>query len=256
MKSANGRSAWALGVLAASLMVLIGPSLAGSSRATASPTILVLPIPPGETWHVCQGYNGELTHDGIPALDLSRARQSIGSKGCKAGSKFSSAGSVVSSPAAGTAYRWPGCCGDDFVCVNFDSGGSAAIGHLSERVPDGTRVATGARIGTVAWPHTSNGNYAHIHVQVHAGPDCTEGSDPVAFDVAHGFRWACNPDLPYSGEPNQYAGLSVSRCSAAGGVREKKAEPELDAGIGGPTWLAAMVARSIRMVSVSIAGPA
>ena len=243
--------------LMGSLMILVGPGPSGGTLATASPTTrpLVLPIPPGQTWHVCQGYNGELTHAGLPALDLSRARQSIGSKGCMAGSKYSSAGSIVSSPAAGTAYRWPGCCGDDFVCVNLDSGGSVAIGHLSDRVSDGTRVGTGTRIGTVAWPHSANGDYAHIHVQVHPGPDCTEGSDPVAFDVAHGFRWACTPDLPYSGAPNQYAGLSVSRCASNDGDGEQRADEELDAGVGGPTWLAVMIVRSIRVVGISMAAP-
>lgn len=118
----------------------------------------------------------------------------------------------MTSPAAGTAHRWPGCCGDDFVCVNFDSGGSVAIGHLSNRISSGTRVGTGGQIGTVAWPGAANGDYAHIHLQVYAEPDCTDGSDAVALDVAHGFRFACTPDLPYSGAPNQYAGLAVKRC--------------------------------------------
>ena len=246
-------------IVLGTLIVLVAGGFEGRSHGAAYPKAarpaLVLPIPPGQTWHVCQGYNGELTHSGIPALDLSRARQSIGSKGCRAGSKFSSAGSVVGSPAAGTAYRWPGCCGDDFVCVNFDSGGSAAIGHLSNRVRDGSRVTTGGRLGTVAWPHPWNGNYAHIHVQVHAGPNCTEGSDPVAFDVAHGFRWACIPDLPYSGAPNQYAGLSVSRCDPAEGAAERE-DAELGVGIGGPSWLAMMIVRSVRVVGISMVGPA
>lgn len=218
-----------------SLIALMGV-VPGIPRATAAQPMtrpLVLPIPPGQTWYVCQGYNGELTHEATPALDFSLASQSAGSKGCMSGSKYSSAGSLVSSPAAGTAYRWPGCCGNDFVCVNFDSGGSAAIGHLSNRVPSGTHVPTGGRIGTVAWPHSSNGDYAHIHVQVHAGFNCTESSDPVAFDVAHGFKWACIPDLPYSGAPNQYSGLAVARCGSAP-VNERAPairEPESDIGI-------------------------
>ena len=186
-----------------------------ASPAEAAGRSLVLPIPRGQAWYVCQGYGGEISHDGIPALDLSRERRSVGPDGCMGKSKYSSAGSVVSSPAAGTAHRWPGCCGDDFVCVNLDSGGSVAIGHLSNRVPTGTVVSTGDRIGTVAWPHPMNGSYAHIHVQAHTEANCTEGGDPVAFDEAHGFKWACVPDLPYTGIPNGYSGLAVERCESS-----------------------------------------
>ena len=181
-----------------------------AARATAEP--LQLPIPAGQTWYVCQGYNGQVSHEGAPALDISLEPRSAGSKGCLAGSRYSSAGSVVRSPGVGTAYQWPGCCGDDFVCVNLDSGGSVAVGHLSDRIPSGSRVDVGTRIGSVAWPGPSNGDYGHIHVQAHPEPDCTEASDPVAFDVAHGSRFACTPDLPYSGAPNQYSGLALKRC--------------------------------------------
>ena len=237
------------------LIALTGTAYPATANVAPSPAqtrLLTLPIPPGQTWYVCQGYNGELTHGSIPALDFSLAPQSAGSKGCIAGSKYSSAGSIVSAPAAGIAYRWPGCCGDDFVCVNFDSGGSAAIGHLSNRVPSGTRVRAGGRIGTVSWPDRSNGDYAHVHAQVHVDPDCTEGSEPVAFDVAHGFRWACTPDLPYSGSPNQYSGLAVTRCASDGrGEEAPGATDELDAGIGGPSWVAMMITRSLRVIGVS-----
>lgn len=186
---------------------------------------MLLPIPKGQTWYVCQGYNGQMTHSGTPALDLSVARGSVGQGGCVAGTKYSSAGAVVSSPGAGIAYRWPGCCGDDFVCINLDRGGSVAIGHLSHRLESGTRVDPGQRIGTVAWPRDPNGDYAHIHAQAHTASDCTEGSEPVAFDVAHGYRWACTPDLPYSGQVNQYSGLALKRCNPAGVTRHRTSDP-------------------------------
>lgn len=187
------------------------------ARRTRPPArSLVLPIPPNQTWYVCQGYNGQITHAGMPALDLSLDRRSAGSEGCLAGSKYSSAGSVVTSPGDGTASRWPGCCGDDFVCVDLDLGGSVAVGHLSHRVRDGSRVTAGSRIGTVAWPDQSNGDFSHVHVQAHPAWGCTEAGDPVAFDVAHGFKWRCTPDLPYSGTVNQYSGLAVARCGSSG----------------------------------------
>ena len=136
-------------------------------------------------------------------------------------SKYSSAGSVVSSPATGNAYRWPGCCGHDFVCINIDSGGSVAIGHLSNRIASGTRVEAGSRIGTVAWPRPANGDYAHIHVQAHPTPDCTKGEESVAFDADHAFKWQCAPNLPYSGAVNQYSGLAVIRCPSRGSTTRK-----------------------------------
>lgn len=194
-------------------MLVVVLSVGGAAAALAAPSrALELPIPAGQTWYVCQGYNGPITHGDAPALDLSIERRSAGPEGCLAGSKYSSAGSVVTSPGDGTAWRWPGCCGDDFVCVDLDWGGSVAIGHLSNRVADGSRVGSGERIGTVAWPHPSNGDFAHVHVQAHPAWGCTEGGDPVAFDVAHGFKWRCMPDLPYSGAVNEYAGLAVKRC--------------------------------------------
>lgn len=249
------RSALFLAAVAVIVPVAYG---AFSRPALASSPPLVLPIPSGQTWYICQGYNGQITHAGAPALDLSLDRRSAGPRGCLAGTRYSSAGSVVTSPAAGTAYHWPGCCGDDFVCVNFDSGGSAAIGHLDDRIGNGTRVATGGRIGTVAWPHPSNGDYAHIHVQIHASSGCTEASDPVAFDTAHGFKWACTPDLPYSGEPNQYSGLAVRRCGSLGDEPSKPSVGEIDPtgrrsdarrGRGGaalgPSWFMRAVIRSV-----------
>lgn len=212
---------WTVLLLATVVLTLtVGGGIAPHpSHAEAGSGSLELPIPAGQTWYVCQGYNGEVTHSGMPGLDLSLEPSSAGSKGCMAGSKYSSAGSVVSSPGAGSVYHWPGCCGDDFVCVNLDSGGSIAVGHLSDRIPNGSRVEAGMTIGSVAWPHHSNGDYAHIHVQAHPEANCTEGSDPVAFDVAHGFRWACTPDLPYSGVPNQYAGLAVKGCKSVDAIR-------------------------------------
>lgn len=256
MARMNGRFACVLILMLGSVVILTGIPRSARSVESSTTRPLVLPIPPGETWYVCQGYNGELTHSGTPALDFSRAKQSAGSKGCMSGSKYSSAGAVVSAPAAGTAYRWPGCCGDDFVCINLDSGGSAAIGHLSARVPSGTRVGTGDRIGTVSWPHSSNGDYAHIHVQAHANPDCTEGSEPVAFDVAHGFKWSCTPDLPYSGVPNQYSGLAVSRCADAPNDGQEARDTRVDVGMGRPSWVAHMVFRCMWLLGVSLVEPA
>lgn len=127
-------------------------------------------------------------------------------------SRYTSAGSEAVSPAAGIANRASGCCGDDFVCLDLDSGGSVAIGHLDHRVPDGARVGTAQYLGTVAWPGPTNGNYAHIHVQAHAVAGCMASSNAIPFDQENGFRFACTPDLSYSGDPNQYSGMPLARC--------------------------------------------
>ena len=225
----NVRTLLLVGLATLALIPMHSAPSVSAEQLGDSTRSLVLPIPANETWYVCQGYNGKLTHEGMASIDLSLDPRSPGPKGCMKGTKFTSAGSVVSSPSAGTAYRWPGCCGDDFVCVNFDSGGSAAIGHLSNRVKNGTRVGTGSSIGTVAWPHRSNGDYAHIHVQIHMEHDCTEGSDPVPVDVTHGFNWLCTPNLPNSGEINQYSGLAVNRCRSS--AKEKGQEPKQESGL-------------------------
>jgi len=169
-------------------------------------------------------------------------------------SKYTSAGSIVSSPAAGTAYRWPGCCGDDFVCVNLDSGGSVALGHLDNRIASGTRVATGAPVGTVAWPHRSNGDYAHIHIQVHGQPNCTKGSAPLALDVAHGFKFACTPDLPYSGAANQYSGLAVRRCKSSGRVESNSGAEGGATGRAASNRMMLMAIRSVELLMRFVTG--
>lgn len=191
------------------------PTFTDAGEAKASTRPFALPIPSGDTWVVCQGYNGSISHGGTPALDLSLAPDAAGPLGCMMSTKYTSAGSEVVSPAAGIAYRTSGCCGDDFVCVDLDAGGSVAIGHLDHRVPDGTRVGTVERIGTVAWPNEANGEYAHIHIQAHPIAGCMDASEAVPFDSEHGFRFACAPDLTYSGGSNQYSGLQLSRCGNA-----------------------------------------
>lgn len=246
------RWAPALAALVVATIALPGVGVAGAQARSGRSQVrsLVLPIPPNQTWYVCQGYNGQITHAGVPALDLSLERRSAGPEGCLAGSKYTSAGSVVTSPGDGTAWRWPGCCGDDFVCVDLDFGGSVAVGHLDNRVPDGSRVTAGARIGTVAWPHPSNGDFAHVHVQAHPAWGCTEGGDPVAFDVAHGFKWRCTPDLPYSGAENQYSGLAMERCASSGEGEHARRSTARAA----DRWFGAGLLAVLRSVAARVAG--
>ena len=247
------RRAWSILIVSVCSVLAATPLASPSALADTTTRPFVLPIPADTTWVVCQGYNGEITHDEVPALDLSLAPSSAGPKGCVMSTKYTSAGSEVFSPAAGTAHRSSGCCGDDFVCVDLDSGGSVAIGHLDHRVPDGTRVRTSERLGTVAWPARSNGHYAHIHIQAHPAPGCMEGSGAVPFDSAHGFKFVCGPNLSHSGETNQYSGVRLTRCDRGGTSDAKDDGPsqrELQR-VGGPltsvleTWLSTLADRWI-----------
>lgn len=223
------------------------PSVA-PAPADASTRPFTVPIPAGDTWYVCQGYNGEMTHRGVPALDLSLARESAGPNGCLMATKYTSAGSEVISPAAGTAYRTSGCCGDDFVCVDLDSGGSVAVGHLHNRVRDGSRVGTADRLGIVAWPGPENGHYAHIHIQAHPVPGCMKNSKAVPFDSANGFRFACTQNLTYSGEPNQYSGLALTRCGdgASNPKATRDGEARQDDSLGPKTEWAGLMTKLLR----------
>lgn len=245
------RRAW----IVVALGLVLAPAALGDSQTQAveSTRPFVLPIPSGTTWVVCQGYNGQISHDQVAALDLSLAPSAVGPRGCRMSTKYTSAGSEVFSPAAGTAYRASGCCGDDFICVDLDSGGSVAIGHLDHRLPHGTRVRTSDRLGTVAWPGPANGHYAHIHIQAHPAPGCMEGSEAVPLDRSHGFKFACGPNLPYSGETNQYSGVRLTRCGSGGtsdakGVgrspsETRKADQHLSSAL--MTWLSTLAQRWI-----------
>lgn len=102
---------------------------------------------------------------------------------------------------------------------------SIGVGLRIRRLHQAQRVAAQERIGTVAWPNIANGSYAHLHVQAHSRSDCTESDDAVAFDVAHGFAWACTPNLPYSGTANQYSGLALTRCKTPAVVQQRERSP-------------------------------
>jgi hypothetical protein len=190
-------------------------------RAHALPAPLLLPFNIGETWYVCQGYNGQITHQNEPALDLSIDSASPGSKGCTPATANSSTGKDVLAPGAGNTIR----VDSDLICVNFDAGGSALLGHMGSRIANG-HVAASDRLGVVNPPDAAtNGGYAHIHIQAYSGRGCGSATK-VAFADATAARFQCAPDMPYIGTPNlpvgsanppnQYHGTSLSRCDAGG----------------------------------------
>ena len=196
------------GVIAVSLVFLDGvrPAAAASSS-------LELPFPRGQTWVICQGYNtSEIDHVGtmVNALDLSISPTSAsGTYGCT-GATNASQGKVVTAPSSGTVVSYPTA---DMACIDFDSGGSARIGHIGGRPAKGTHVSAGATIGTLNPPNTTpnDGGYSHIHIEVFTSNNCSGTSIP--FDDANQTRFLCAPNLPFSnGSTHQYYGTYLSRC--------------------------------------------
>ena len=170
-----------------------------------------------------------------------------------ASTKYSSAGSVVTSPGSGIAYRTSGCCGRDFVCVNLDAGGSVALGHLSDRIWSGAKVDAGDRVGIVAWPDHANGDYAHIHIQAHSGFGCMGDGEAVPFDRAHGFKFRCVRELPYSGDVNQYSGLPLQHCSPDPGPRRVREPGPRFTRAMRVAWTATMLLRGMTWVREAVA---
>jgi hypothetical protein len=170
-----------------------------------APSQLLLPYAHGQTWWVCQGYNGAPSHSGIAALDLTVRQQDVSTNGCW-GDVNASANRPVKAPGTGTAFL----SGPDGVCLNLDSGKSMWIGHLTQRTEG--QILRGGQLGITAPADVNlNGGYAHIHVQVHPGSGCAASGPPIPFDDAHGTRFTGAADMPYTGAVNEYSGVGLTR---------------------------------------------
>ena len=94
----------------------------------------------------CQGYNGSISHEGQPSLDLTMNPAGVGSTGCT-GSVNYSANQRVYAPVSGSLYQVSATYGG--VCINTPGGRSVYLGHLINRRANGA-VSAGTQIGTVA----------------------------------------------------------------------------------------------------------
>ncbi len=169
---------------------------------------LTLPFPIGESWYICQGYNGQVSHQEIIfALDLSMDPNSPGPTGCTPTTANTSTGRIVLAPADGNVV-WHGTEHPDMLCIDFDRGGSMLIGHLENLAPLG-RIEHDETVGTVAPPNSLNDDYAHIHIQIHKDSGCQGNAIPFATE--HGTKFACAPDLPDKGGVNQWSGTELRR---------------------------------------------
>jgi hypothetical protein len=169
-----------------------------TSPASAFPGRLVLPFPKGETWYVCQGYDGSITHRNSFALDLTAGPR------CN---RRAAAGRPALAPAAGNIAGYDMNTGS--LCINMFGGGSVVVTHIVSSLRKGAPpVAAGERVGTVAEPgKLGNNGMAHIHLEVSSQPGCTWVGKPkktrllesTPFDDAHGTRLKCAPNLPPGG---------------------------------------------------------
>lgn len=188
--------------------------LTWGGKTSALPQPFLMPFPAGETWYICQGYQG-VSHGSGYSLDLSTYVASSGTQGCNPAYASAASGRTVTSPGSGVVRY----VGPDYVCIDFDQGGSTEIGHMTRAVSAGARVSAGQKIGTVNAPNSTNGNYAHIHIEVHAQHGC---ASDVPFDDAYGARFDCGPNLPAG---QDHTGKALKRCVAgdnsAGGDKLK-----------------------------------
>lgn len=193
--------------MAGGVFVAVVSMLGFSASAIAqSSNDLVPPFSLGETWYICQGYNTpSISHDGNDehALDLVLDSAQKGPTGCDASNL--SAGRAVYAPVNGTVFYSSPDQGS--VCINRSSAGSVMLAHLQSRIPAGSRVTKGTRIGTVAprWSSENPSAVAHVHIQAHSSANCQyKLNGTVPFDSGNGFRFCDNVSLSYRGANELY----------------------------------------------------
>ena len=146
---------------------------------------IILPFRSGETWYVCQGYRGTVTHQNYFALDLSIG-QDFGSNNACYGNQNRSANRPVLAPASGKVYYIKSR--SDLVCLSIDNNRSMLIGHINRSVRDGATVNRGDVLGTTtSQTPPSPSFFSHIHLEGRKSPDCNPNTS-VPLTEANGFR--------------------------------------------------------------------
>ena len=159
-----------------------------------------LPFRSGQTWYVCQGYQGSVSHQTTFGLDLSIA-QDFGASACwPRDNNFSkSAGQQVLAPASGTISY----VGSDLVCLSIDANRSLLIGHINRSVANRAYVNKDAVLGTVSSAGSANGGYAHIHLEGRRSSNCAVGTS-VPLTDSNGLRLNGIENLPDISGSNDY----------------------------------------------------
>lgn len=215
------------------LVYAVGLAGVAAAQGTGTPGVgLYLPFSPHQTWYVCQGYFGTVTHGGTYSLDLTLDPEGMGAAGCwgwDPGDQSYSAHQQVLAPGAGVVdYKYG--TNSDLICLDLDVGGSLQIGHMtpSSKTGEGWIPAQGL-LGTTSVANTANGDYSHIHVRAYGSNDCSGSSVPFAGT----YRFFGVPDLvdlkPWSALGNNYVnhyfGLGVSQLMVQRSQDDAGAEP-------------------------------
>jgi murein DD-endopeptidase MepM/ murein hydrolase activator NlpD len=153
---------------------------------------ITLPFKSGQTWHVCQGYNGPISHQNYYALDLSIGRD-IGSTACYAadGNVSRSANQPVTAPVGGKIYH----VNTDLVCLSIDNNRSLLLGHMNQRVANGSVVRQGDVLGYISPANNANGGFSHIHLEGRKSSNCAIGTS-TPLTGANGLQLIGIGDLP------------------------------------------------------------
>ncbi len=153
-----------------------------------------LPFSRGQTWYVCQGYNGSVSHRGYPALDLTVGSTDFGNNNsCWAhdGNVSRSARQDVLAPATGT-ISW---VTKDLVCLSIDHNRSLLIGHIDHQLSRGQSVSKDSILGKLSVAVSINGGFSHIHLEARRSSNCAVGT-AVPFTSQNGFQLEGVGDLP------------------------------------------------------------
>lgn len=161
-----------------------------SSRSFTTTSItLSLPFDRGQTWYVCQGYNGSVDHAGAKAmaLDLVNSNKSIGSTACYSRMPNVASGQNVRAPGNGVIKSTAST-----ICFALDNnGGSITLGYLT-LAPNNTfdkHLNRDDILGTLNNDSKSGGGISHIHMQLFSDQGC---KNQIPFGTVFG-----NPNLSY-----------------------------------------------------------
>ncbi len=167
-----------------------------------------LPFSQGQTWYVCQGYQGYVSHANSYALDLTVSNKDFGASACYAndGNVNKSANQQVLSPASGTISY----VNSDLVCLSIDNNHSLLIGHFNRTVANGQRVNAGQVLGKTSTANSNNGGFSHIHLEARNTSGCGINTS-VPLTSQYGFQLRGVGDLPNLAERNDYFKRALTR---------------------------------------------
>jgi hypothetical protein len=182
---------------ALTLALIVASSMLATSAVASGPPALSLPIPPGETWKVIQGYNCG-THAAYDknAIDLVNANGRT-------------RGAPVLAAADGT-YWWWGPNGGT-VILSHGGGYYTMYTHLESRVAfrKGDRVARGQVIGTAGAAGTSYNN-PHLHFEMFYGDGpSARNRRTIPLQFVEGYS------LPNSGKCNEHMNVRLTASGRA-----------------------------------------